>query len=389
MVNVSDIRKVQRAEGPATILAIGTANPPYVIEQSVYPDFYFKVTNAEHMTDLKKKFQRICDKTMINKRHFYLTEELLKENPSICDYRGSSIDAREDMMLAEVPRLGKEASLKAIKEWGHPKSKITHMIFCTTSGVSLPGVDYQCAVLLGLDPCVKRYMMYHQGCFAGGTMLRLAKDLAENNKGARVLIVCSEVTAVTFRGPNENDMDSLVGQSLFADGAAAVIVGSDPDMEIEKPLYELVWTSQKMIPNTHDAIGGKLREVGLTFYLNKSVPDIISQNINDALNAAFDPLGISDYNSLFWIAHPGGRAIIDQVEQKLNLKPEKMKATREVLRDNGNMSSACVFFILDLMRKKSLERGLQTTGEGLEWGVLFGFGPGLTIETVVLHSVAI
>ncbi|MED6173845.1 Chitin synthase, class 3 [Stylosanthes scabra] len=389
MVNVSEIRKVQRAEGPATILAIGTANPPNVVEQSIYPDYYFRVTNAEHMTDLKKKFQRICDKTMIKKRHFYLTEEILKENPSICEYRGSSIDAREDMMLAEVPRLGKEASLKAIKEWGQPKSKITHLIFCTTSGVSLPGVDYQCAVLLGLDPCVKRYMMYHQGCFAGGTMLRLAKDLAENNKGARVLIVCSEVTAVTFRGPNENDMDSLVGNSLFADGAAAIIVGSDPDLEIEKPLYELVWTSQKMIPNTHDAIGGKLREVGLTFYLNKSVPDIISQNINDALNAAFDPLSISDYNSLFWVAHPGGPAIIDQVEQKLNLKSEKMKATREVLRDNGNMSSACVFFILDLMRKKSLERGLQTTGEGLEWGVLFGFGPGLTIETVVLHSVAI
>ncbi|MED6150929.1 Chitin synthase, class 3 [Stylosanthes scabra] len=240
------------------------------------------------------------------------------------------------------------------------------MIFCTTSGVSLPGVDYQCAVLLGLDPCVKRYMMYHQGCFADGTMFRLAKDLAENNKGARVLIVCSEVTAVTFRAPNENDMDSLVGQSLFADGATAIIVGSDPDLEIEKTLYKLVWTSQKMVPNTHDAIGGKLREVGLTFYLNKSVPDIISQNINDALNVTFDPLGIFYYNSLFWIAHPGGPAIIDQVEQKLNLKPEKMKATREVLRDNDNMSSACVFFILDLMRKKSLEGGLQTTGEGLK-----------------------
>ena len=46
------------------------------------------------------------------------------------------------------------------------------------------------------------------------------------------------------------------------------------------------------------------------------------------------------------------------------------------------------FLILDEMRKKSREDGLQTTGEGLEWGVLFGFGPGLTVETVVLHSVA-
>jgi chalcone synthase len=63
-----------------------------------------------------------------------------------------------------------------------------------------------------------------------------------------------------------------------------------------------------------------------------------------------------------------------------------MRATREVLSEYGNMSSASVLFILDVMRKKSAQDQLKTTGEGLEWGVLFGFGPGLTIETVVLHS---
>ncbi|XP_022148237.1 chalcone synthase 6-4-like [Momordica charantia] len=77
------------------------------------------------------------------------------------------------------------------------------------------------------------------------------------------------------------------------------------------------------------------------------------------------------------------------VEAKLGLKEDKMRATREVLREYGNMSSACVLFILDQMRKNSAEEGKPTTGEGLEWGVLFGFGPGLTVETVMLHSVAL
>ncbi|XP_072069870.1 stilbene synthase 3-like [Arachis hypogaea] len=233
MVAVNDIHKVQqRAEGPATVLAIGTANPPNCVDQSTYADYYFRVTNSEHMTDLKKKFQHICERTMIKTRHMYLTEEILRENPNMCAYKALSLDAREDMMIREVPRVGKEAATKAIKEWGQPMSKITHLIFCTTSGVALPGVDYELIVLLGLDPCVKRYMMYHQGCFAGGTVLRLAKDLAENNKDARVLIVCSENTAVTFRGPSETDMDSLVGQALFADGVAAIIIGSDPVPEV-------------------------------------------------------------------------------------------------------------------------------------------------------------
>jgi len=59
-MKVSEIRKAQRAEGPATILAIGTANPPNCVEQSTYPDFYFRVTNNEHKIELKEKFQRIC-----------------------------------------------------------------------------------------------------------------------------------------------------------------------------------------------------------------------------------------------------------------------------------------------------------------------------------------
>nr|QJH86900.1 chalcone synthase 4 [Polygonum cuspidatum] len=386
---VQEIRKAQRAEGPATILAIGTATPPNCVYQADYPDYYFRVTNSDHMTDLKEKFRRMCDKSMIEKRYMYLTEEILKENPNMCEYMAPSLDSRQDMVVSEVPRLGKEAAQKAIKEWGQAKSKITHVIMCTTSGVDMPGADYQLTKLLGLRPSVKRFMMYQQGCFAGGTVLRMAKDLAENNRGARVLVVCSEITAVCFRGPTDTHLDSMVGQALFGDGAGALIVGADPDLSIEKPIFELVWTAQTILPDSEGAIDGHLREVGLTFHLLKDVPGLISKNIEKSLVEAFSPLEISDWNSLFWVAHPGGPAILDQVEAKLGLKEEKLKATRQVLNDYGNMSSACVLFILDEMRKKSLQNGHATTGEGLEWGVLFGFGPGLTVETVVLHSVPV
>ncbi|CAH9131543.1 unnamed protein product [Cuscuta epithymum] len=388
MVTVEEVRKAQRAEGPATILAIGTATPPNCVDQSTYPDYYFRITKSEHMTELKEKFKRMCEKSQINKRYMYLTEEVLKDKPSMCEYMATSLDARQDIVVVEVPKLGKEAAQKAIKEWGQPKSKITHLVFCTTSGVDMPGADYQLTKLLGLKPSVKRLMMYQQGCFAGGTVLRLAKDLAENNKGARVLVVCSEITAVTFRGPSDSHLDSLVGQALFGDGAAAIIIGSDPIPDIERPLFELVSAAQTILPDSHGAIDGHLREVGLTFHLLKDVPGLISKNIEKSLKEAFQPLGITDWNSLFWVAHPGGPAILDQVELKLALKPEKLRATRQVLSDYGNMSSACVLFILDEMRKASAEDGRSTTGEGLEWGVLFGFGPGLTVETVVLHSVS-
>ena len=60
MASVEEFRNAQRAKGPATILAIGTATPDHCVYQSDYADFYFRVTKSEHMTALKKKFNRIC-----------------------------------------------------------------------------------------------------------------------------------------------------------------------------------------------------------------------------------------------------------------------------------------------------------------------------------------
>lgn len=288
-----------------------------------------------------------------------------------------------------MPKLGAEAATKAINEWGQPKSSITHLVVCTTTGVSMPGVDYEIINLLDLHLSVKRVLLYQQGCFAGGTVLRIAKDLAENNKGARVLVVCSETTVVTFRGPNENALGNLVGQALFGDGASALIVGSDPVPRVEKPCFEIFSAQTTLLPDSKGAIQGHLLELGLIFHLQNDVPKLISSNIEKLLVDAFNPLGISDWNSIFWIVHPGGPAILKQVEVMLGLKPQKMRATWKVLSEYGNMSSACVFFIMDEMRNYSSKVGFKTTGEGLEWGVLFGFGPGLTIETVVLHSLAI
>lgn len=110
-----------------------------------------------------------------------------------------SLDVRQDMAVVEVPKLAAEAATKALKEWGQPKSLITHVVFATTSGVNMPGYDLAVAKLLGLRPSVKRVMLFQQGCYAGATVTRIAKDLAENNAGARVLVACSEITAVTFR----------------------------------------------------------------------------------------------------------------------------------------------------------------------------------------------
>jgi chalcone synthase len=331
------------------------------------------------------------ERSMIRKRHMHMSEELFEQNPEIRAFDGPSLDARQNILASEIPKLGAAAAEKAIKEWGQPLSKITHLVFCTRQAVDMPGADYQLMKILRLKPSVKRIMLYQQGCFAGGTVLRVAKDLTENNLNARVLVVCSEITAVTFRGPSAtgSHLDNLVAQALFGDGAAAVVIGADPGEPVERPLFELVSAIQTILPESEGLIGATLREVGLSVNIHKDVPTIISKNIENALVNAFAPVGIDDWNSIFWVAHPGGPAILDMVEAKVCLNKKRMGASRHVLSEYGNMSSATVLFILDEMRKRSAKEGRTTTGEGMEWGVLFGFDPGITLETIVLHSVPI
>ena len=88
-----------------------------------------------------------------------LTKKMLEEHPNIGVYMAPSLNIRQEIIIVEVPKLGKEVALKALKDWGQPKSKITHLVFCTTSGVEMPGADYKLANLLGLDTSVRRVML--------------------------------------------------------------------------------------------------------------------------------------------------------------------------------------------------------------------------------------
>ncbi|KAH7849724.1 hypothetical protein Vadar_022142 [Vaccinium darrowii] len=316
-----------------------------------------------------------------------------------------SLDIAMDMEIMEVPKLGAKAATKAIDEWGQPKSRITHLVFLSTLGTVMPGVDYQLIKLLGLNPSVKRFMLYHLGCYGGGTVLRLAKDLAENNPGSHVLVVCSEIIASGFHGPASLQyahLDILTGHAIFSDGAGAVIVGCvDPsdintvvELDIKRnelPLFEIHSAYQTILPNSEGEVGGRLREAGLIYYLSKGLSDVVSSNIDEclveALGAATNNDTFEDWNSLFWVVHPAGRPILDKIDTKLGLTEEKMRASRHVLREYGNMWSSSVLFVLDEMGKGSIAQQKATTGEGLEWGVLLGFGPGVTVETIVLRSV--
>ncbi|KAL6662249.1 hypothetical protein ACP70R_000108 [Stipagrostis hirtigluma subsp. patula] len=380
-------RQSQRAEGHASVLGIGTANPSNCIPQDEYADWYFRVTKSDHLTHLKAKMKRICFKSAIKKRYFHHDDDLLRNNPDIVDSTRPSLDSRLDIAASAVPELAASAAAKAIAEWGRPASEITHLVLSTYSGAHMPGADLHLASLLGLSPSVQRTMLYYHGCSAASIALRVAKDIAENNRGARVLVACAELSLTFFRAPDEVRLDTLVAQALFGDGAGAVVVGSDPEPAAERPLFEMVSAVQATLPNTERSLSTKLSNGGMEYSLSDEVPALVANNVEQCLVDACTPLGLSgDWNDLFWVVHPGGRAILEGYEEALKLEHSKLTASRRVLREYGNMSGVTMIFVLDEVRRRLRCDDGENIGKDCEWGAMVGLGPGLTVETMLLRA---
>lgn len=177
-----------------------------------------------------------------------MSEEILKKYPELAIEGGSTVKQRLDICNDAVTEMAVEASRACIKNWGRSISDITHLVYVSSSEARLPGGDLYLAKGLGLSPDTHRVLLYFVGCSGGVAGLRVAKDIAENNPGSRVLLATSETTIIGFKPPSVDRPYDLVGVALFGDGAGAMIVGSDPDPISEKPLFELHTAIQNFLP---------------------------------------------------------------------------------------------------------------------------------------------
>ncbi|PAN42879.1 hypothetical protein PAHAL_8G194500 [Panicum hallii] len=383
------LRREQRADGPACVLAAGTANPANCIPQDEFADWYFRVTKSDHLTHLKDAMKKACEQVGVKKRHFQVTEDLLRAHPEILDPALPSIDARLHAVAAALPELAAAAAAKAIADWGRPAGDITHLVVSTSSGAQMPGIDVRVASLLGLRPTVRRTMIYFQACTGGAGALRVAKDAAENNRGARVLAVCADVlSAMAFHAPDEARPEGPAAHAIFGDGAGAVVVGADPRAADERPVFQMVSASQATIPGTELLVTGDFGAAGVEYNLaTPEVPVLVAENIEGVLAAAVAPLGLASggWNSLFWVVHPGSHLIMNSYEKVLRLEPGKLAVSRRVLTEYGNMIGPTVIFVLDeVVRRRRLDG--EGEGKGCEWGLLVGLGPGFTAEVIVLRA---
>lgn len=239
---------------------------------------------------------------------------------------------------------------------------ITHLIVASCTGFVAPGVDQIVAARLGLSPSIERLLIGFMGCYAAVAALRTARHIVRSEPAARVLVVTVELSTLHLQA--ETALEPLLAMLQFGDGAAAALVSSDPAG------FVLEASFQTTLPDSAELIRWDVTDSGFAMHLSGEVPGRIAAGLADP-DFAWAATGGHDVKTIDgWAVHAGGRSILDAVEGALHLDAHALDASRAVLRDCGNMSSATLMFVL--------ARLLADTP--VRQGVALAFGPGLAAE---------
>jgi predicted naringenin-chalcone synthase len=252
------------------------------------------------------------------------------------------------------------------------------LVTVSCTGFFAPGPDQLLVERLGLDPGVERFHLGFMGCHAAFPALRAARAFCAARPDAVVLVACVELCTLHLQPPL--DHDRILAASLFADGAAAAVVTAAP-LPAGRTGLRLDDLHSTLTGSGSEDMTWTIGDVGFEMVLSGYVPRLLGEHIEKVVAPAFDAdpvlAGRPFAEVPRWAVHPGGRSILDKVQQALALDDDQLAPSRDVLRRHGNMSSATVLFVLGEL----LAGPPPAVPERV---CALTFGPGITVETALL-----
>lgn len=348
-------------ESNPKILSVATALPPHRIGQAEVKEFARSMFSGTYR-DIER-LAPVFDNVQVDSRYFCVPLEWFEEDHTFPE--------KNDLYVQHALDLCEKAARRAMDKAGVKPEEVGAIFFVSTTGFSTPSLDSKLIFSLGLSEHTRRVPIWGLGCAAGAAGLARAADYARLYPEQKVLLVGVELSGLTFQR-GDRSKSNLISTSLFADGAAAVVLGSEDEGPELLGGYSTTW------PDTEDVMGWELIETGLKVQLSKSVPDIVRLKFRDNLSVACESLGLKLKDLEHFVLHPGGAKVLDAFEEVLGLEPGGLTFSRAVLRDCGNMSSVTVLFILE----RFLESAEFAKGDP---GVLSAMGPGFSAEHVLFR----
>jgi predicted naringenin-chalcone synthase len=266
--------------------------------------------------------------------------------------------------------LAAQAALQALHAAGVSEDQVTDLIVVSCTGLAAPGVDIALIEMLGLPPTVRRTMIGFMGCFGAISGLRTAVGACAADPHAVVLMVAVELCSLHMRG--DASVENQVASALFADGAAAAVLSSREDLsdgELSPAIGRVTIGASLAIPEGKDWMSWRVTDAGFAMTLRRDVPNAIRDRLGEFVESAYDTWPRT------FVIHPGGPGILDAAGEAIGADANRgIECSRDVLRRFGNMSSATILFVLAEAMKRACELP----------AMLLAFGPGLTIESVLV-----
>jgi len=251
--------------------------------------------------------------------------------------------------------------------------EVTHLIVVSCTGMYAPGLDIDLVKSLGLREDVQRTCINFMGCYAAFNALKVADAVCKSDSMACVLVVCVELCTLHFQ--KEATEDNLLANALFADGAAAMLIKpeANPGWNLSLGVFH-----NALAFNEKEHMAWSVGNLGFEMKLSTYVPDVIRVGIKKLTGSLLEKVGKSINEVKFFAIHPGGKKILEVIEQELGITKDQNIPAYTILKNYGNMSSATVVFVLNHILNQLKE------GDQNQSVLSFAFGPGLTLESMLL-----
>lgn len=360
------------------ISAIGIASPPHKITQETTATFVSKSLGLND--EESRRLSALYRSTGIHSRYtvipdynsqpseyvFYPKNEQLEPFPNTSKRMGVYKQNSLGLTIAAVENCLLHCP-------GVAMSEITHLITVSCTGLFAPGLDILLVEELGLNTTVNRTGINFMGCYAAFNAIKVADDICSSHKSAKVLIVSVEICSIHFQKSTQED--HLLSGALFGDGAAALLIESEQSSEIG--LQTAKFHNDLELTGKGE-MAWQIGDFGFEMRLSSYVPNLIQKGISKLTKRLLDKLGLKVSDIGFFAIHPGGKRILEVIEKELGISKTENKPAYAVMQEYGNMSSPTVLFVLKyiLDRLKSEDHGSNVLS--------FAFGPGLTLESMLL-----
>ena len=284
----------------------------------------------------------------------------------------SSFEEKNNIYVREAKKIAEQALQKSLEKANLNPTDIDYIITVSCTGIMIPSVDAYLINSLQMRQDIVRLPVTEMGCAAGVSGIIYAKNFLKANPNKRAAVIAVEAPAATFQ-LEDFSMANIVSAAIFGDGAASVILSSHKEDIGPKIIDEAMY---HFYDSTH-MMGFKLVNTGLQMILDKTVPETISNHFPRIVHPFLERnnLTIDDVNHL--IFHPGGKKIVQTVEDLFGVLGKNIDDTKEVLRLYGNMSSATVLYVLERFMDRNPAKG--------ERGLMLSFGPGFSAQRILLE----